>query len=76
MTHLPFAGVHEWLQAAIETAVSEGDILASQAEDDGVRASVWMSSFADVEENGEGGLFIETVLSPCVRQTPLGLWNA
>ena len=31
---------------------SETDILASEAEDDAVRAPVWMTSFAEVEENG------------------------
>ena len=34
------------MTAAIEAAVSETDILASEAEDDGVRASVWMRNNA------------------------------
>ena len=41
-------GVHECFQVAvIETAVSETDVLASEAEDDAVRAPVWMTSFAE-----------------------------
>ena len=38
--------------AVIETAVSETDILASEPEDDAVRAPVWTTSFAEVEQNG------------------------
>ena len=50
VTQLPLAGVHEWLLVAVTgTAVSGTDILASEAEDDVVRASVWMISFAEVE---------------------------